>query len=918
MATEEEIENWGIAVSTLELEMAEDYHSRGWHGSDPCGYKYFSGSLLTLVRLEKVQGMANESVRGFRGWIYAIFVAVCLLLIFVVGENLSRVKQPGFYHAPRTATLSISTKPKVFPKIATESIPLVIESMSSTTEWDSWIDYRIASSASIALLEPPAGARLTAPISSSIGSDPFHDSSRSQRSPSVLAESAAGSTHTAATSVSSIRQNNTNEPFDRTWLTSDHIVTVNNNAWPISTRLLNEIKQVQTVSTNKAASEVQNWVGEISSNYEKLTQQLLVDETSAETLESLRALVTQGYKIAKQTLETDAALSSDVARLSYSIERRTAVWTAVSSCVLKGKTHLVAARNHHVDSRQLKECLANAQMAIQKTGDASNWSQYLMLELLKQLAADEITGRQDQVDLVRQFLGRITNNRLSEAQRSVLASTEVHKLADQVHPLSIGPVDYRKLIEDLETLESDPVHRCSKTMADAMQSLRFSEHPEQAAVANAIGVHYRNANLRLAVSEEFINRIMPKQTVIEKPVRQSILGADTRGSSQVITKLKVDFLQDVNSLKVALNLEGEINSKTQSSRQGATFYNSSIANVNAVRELTISTQGMNINGRPATVESTDSLRKFSTDWDRLPILGDLVRQFAHREFVQARPLAKRIMQRTIAQQTDKEFDQQLQAKVHSFEGEFNKRLIGPLQSLDLSPMVMDMQTTDTRLIVRYRLASSDQLSANTSRPIAPGDSHLSLQVHQSAFNNMVSRVVEGERDWTMQELSDKISDLLQQPSKALPDDAPTDVTARFVESRPISVEFEDGQLWLTLRIASLEQPGRFHLKNFIIRTSYQPSVDGLHAELMHEGDIRTDGPKMTTRNRVALRAIFMKIFSSRSSIPMVSEELLRDPRAAGLAVSQLELRDGWLGMAISQDNSPHVARVRASQETIRR
>ena len=695
-------------------------------------------------------------------------------------------------------------------------------------------------------------------------------------------------------------------------------MTVNNNAWPSSMRLINEIKKVQTASTKKAATELQDWVSRVSSTYEQLTQQLLVDDTSVETLESLRALATEGAKIAKQTLETDAVLSSEVSRLSYSIERRIAIWTAVSGCVLKGKTHLVTARNHLVDARQLKECLTNVQVAIQKTGDASNWSQYLMLDLLKQLAAGEITGRQDQVDLVRQFLGRVTNNRLSEAQRFVLASTEVHKLADQVHPLSIGPVDYRKLIEDLETLESDPVHRCSKTMAYAMQSLRFSEHPEQAAVAEAIGVHYRNANLRLAVSEEFINKMMPKQTVIERPVRQSILGADTRGASQVITKLKVDFLQDANALKVALNLEGDINSKTQSSRHGATFYNSSIANVNAVREVTISTQGMNINGRPATVESKDSLRKFSTNWDRLPILGDLVRQFAHQEFVQARPLAKRIMQRTIAQQTDDEFDKQLQSKVHSFEGEFNKRLIGPLQSLDLSPMVVDMQTTDTRLIVRYRLASSDQLSAYTPRPIAPGDSQLSIQVHQSAFNNMVSRIVEGERDWTMQELSNKISDLLQQPAKTLPDDAPTDVTARFAETRPITVEFEDGRLWLTLRVASLEQPGRFHLKNFIIRTPYLPTVEGLHAELMHEGEIQIDGPKITTRNRVTLRAIFMKIFSSRSSIPMVSEELLRDPRAAGLAVSQIELRDGWLGMAISQENSPHVARVQASQEALRR
>ncbi len=864
--------------------------------------------------------MANESERGIRGWIYAILVAVCLMLIFLASESVSRVKQPGFHHAPRTTTLSISTTPKVFPKIATESIPLAIETMSSPIESDYWIDYRIASKSSIALLEPPAGARLSAPISSTIGSDPFLDLNRNPRSPSVLAESAASSTQTVATSVSSIRPGTTNEPFDRTWLTSDRTATANSNAWPSSTRLLNEIEKLRTAASTKAATGVLNWIDQIASTYERLTQQSLTDETSAKTLESLHALANEGVNLAELTLETDAVLASDIARLSYSIERRFAVWSAVSGCVLKGKTHLVAARKHVVDSQRLLQCLADVQLAIQKTGDTTNWNQYLMLDALKQLAAGEITGKEDQVEMVRQFLGRVTAHRVSDIQRSVLASTEVHRLADQVHPLSIGPVDYRKLIEDLETLESDPVHRCSKTLADAMQSLRFSEHIEQAAVAHAIGVHYRNANLRLAVSEEFINRMMPKQTIIEKPVRQNILGADTRGTSKVLTKLKVDFIKDASALKLALNLDGDISSKTRSSRQGVTFYNSSIANVNAMREVTITTQGMKIDGRPATVESHDSLRNFTTNWDRLPILGDLVRQFAHQEFVQARPIAKRIMQKAIAEQTDDEFDKQLLEKIRTSEGQFNKRLIGPLHSLDLQPMIVDMQTTDTRLIVRYRLASSDQLSAYTSRPIAPGDSLLSIQVHQSAFNNMVSQIVGGDRDWTMQELSDKISDLLQQPRQTLPEDAPTDVTARFSETRPITVEFEDGKMWLTLRIASLEQPGRFHLKNFIVRTSYLPTVEGLQAELTRDGFIGIDGYKyrLGTKERIPLRAIFSKVFSSRSMIPMVSEELLRDPRAAGLAVSQLELRDGWLGMAISQDDSPHVAKVQANQEALRR
>jgi hypothetical protein len=340
--------------------------------------------------------------------------------------------------------------------------------------------------------------------------------------------------------------------------------------------------------------------------------------------------------------------------------------------------------------------------------------------------------------------------------------------------------------------------------------------------------------------------------------------------------------------------------------------------VNAVRSIRISTSGLEINGNPATVESNDSLKRFSTDWDKLPILGDMVRQFVHDEFVKARPVAKRIMQKTIAKQTDSEFDTQLQSKISSAKTQFEKRLIGPLQSLDLHPMVVDMQTTDTRLVVRYRVASNDQLSAYTPRPIAPSDSQLSLQIHQSTFNNMAGQVVAGDRPWTMQDLSDKIADLLQQPRQTIDEEAAQDVTIRFNEARPMTVEFEDNRMWLTLRVASLEQPGRIHLKNFTIRTSYLPTVDGLKAELTRDGVISVDGQRLAIRDKVPLRAIFSRVFSNRSTIPMVSDELLVDPRATGLAVSQLEMRDGWLGIAVSESQSPHVALVKAQQEAIAR
>jgi hypothetical protein len=295
----------------------------------------------------------------------------------------------------------------------------------------------------------------------------------------------------------------------------------------------------------------------------------------------------------------------------------------------------------------------------------------------------------------------------------------------------------------------------------------------------------------------------------------------------------------------------------------------------------------------------------------------MIRYFAHQEFVQSRPVAKRITQKLIARQTDDEFDRQLQTQIDGARTQFDQRWIGPLQSLQLHPMVLDMQTTDSRLTVRYRIAGTDQIAAYTPRPVAPGDSLISLQLHQSTFNNLIAQAIDADRDWTIASLAEEIARVLQLPPPELPEDTPDDIVIRFMNPNPMTVEFEGGRMWLTLCIESLEQPGRIHLKNFTIRTSYLPSIDGLKTSLVRDGVISVDGHRLGARDRLPLRAIFTKVFSGRPELPMVAEQLAGDSRATGMAVSQLEMRDGWFAMAVSDENSPHVSAIKAAQSTVR-
>jgi hypothetical protein len=64
------------------------------------------------------------------------------------------------------------------------------------------------------------------------------------------------------------------------------------------------------------------------------------------------------------------------------------------------------------------------------------------------------------------------------------------------------------------------------------------------------------------------------------------------------------------------------------------------------------------------------------------------------------------------------------------------------------------------------------------------------------------------------------------------------------------------------------------------------------------------------RERLPIRAIFNKILSSSRTLPLTTPAVTEHPALDGLVVSQLELRDGWIAMAIAP---PFVDRVASAE-----
>ncbi len=687
---------------------------------------------------------------------------------------------------------------------------------------------------------------------------------------------------------------------------------------PEPVALFNELKNLReqgpsmktvAMGATSQARAVQLWVEEVDDCLRRVVyDQGLLDARTKDDLESLLSLSARAHELAQES--DNYELATKIGCVAYGVERRVRVWQSVADCLSADVSAVAQLAPTQVKRDQLRGTVENAIQTVQKTQDAKAWNGFLRLDDLASWTNLPDAGWKRGNELATQVIARMQWERLTPQQKEFLAQPIFKELNDHLAPWAVQPIDFRQLLTDVEQLEDDPINRCRASLAQTVQALRVSPQTELRSVAAAINDHYRNANIRLAISGKLLERLMPNDTFTARPVRQRILGADTKGNSQVRTTLKVNLIPDATAWHLQLGMLGDMTSATQSSKGPAVFHQTSIAQIHSARTLRMDPSGLKVSADPTNVDTRNFLNGMSTDLDRLPVVGDFFRAMVREQFEQQRGVAQRITKRIIAEETDHEVDKQLKTQLSQAESQLQHTFIGPLERLKLNPIVVSMNTTEERLTVRYRVANESQMAAHTARPRAPGDSLVSMQIHQSAINNALAQLGLSDRDWTIPDLCKMLADVFDQPPWNLPEDVPQDLTVRFAPTRPITVELRDGKLELTLRIAELNHPERrMTFQRFIVKATYVPSAKGMEASLVRESVVSIDGPRLGMAEKVPLRGIFGTVFSAESKIQLINSHWLEDPRAKGLAVSQVEVRDGWLSIAVSDESSPNAARV---------
>lgn len=688
--------------------------------------------------------------------------------------------------------------------------------------------------------------------------------------------------------------------------------------WPLASGL------IAHCGTLRQDPATQLWANQTIALLESLATKQLHDPASRELMFGLRQLANHaGSMLARLGNVTDEALP--LRRVQFDLVRRLELWEAAalrSNDVGPWASCIVPSAER--DTRVLKPTQALLDyLATDPAG--ANWKTYLQVDQVHDLsrlterAAPPTTKRAshgfphgdvtqpvarlitDRRQFAERVLTRAQRPELSAEQRVFLKRPELQGYLDGLRNWSVQP---RLLADMLQTIENYEETRLPSDAAElglTISDLQRSLDPRDQTLAKLLDQHYRNANARVTLTRDMINRMIPQQAPTTERVNEAIAGVLAQGQRTAASDVHVNLLPHNDGWNFAFDINGHIDSNTASKSGPVTFINRGASNYTAEKSVFITGQGIRSNPATARAQHRTHLANIRTDYDKMPLLGELVKSYAEKRYDEELPQSQQEVTCRVANQAASRIDRDVEAGLVRMENNFRQQVVGSLVRWGLDPSIVSMQTTESRATARFRLAGAEQLASHTSRPLALSDSLSSMQVHESVFNNFLVNLELTNRTWVLPELYDHIQRRVSRAKPVSVPELPENVSVRFSDLDPVVVQFRDDRIHVMVSLAEVQQADR-SWENVEFHTKYQIVADGMQLKLKRDGQVSLRGDH-SGRVDVVLRTIGSKLFPRDEALKLLPESFLANERIRGLVWSQVQLENGWFGLCIAEEKA---------------
>ena len=538
-----------------------------------------------------------------------------------------------------------------------------------------------------------------------------------------------------------------------------------------------------------------------------------------------------------------------------------------------------------------------------------NWEEYLALPAFSEqlewnrthftnLAPKDSLDREQVLDIcdtANLILNRLTFSFTPEQKKFLAHPTIVqwkreldHWQENTVHPLAF--------LAALEQYEQERLPSENVLLSDFSQRLCFCPNENLHQLGQLSQTFYGGPNIKFFVSEVLINHLLPSRDPEFDRVNDIIVGRRVVGNRRTDTVVKLALEPDPNRLNMSLRITGQISATGQSQVKNTKVTSDTYATFLGEKRLEWTEEGFQYVPVTVGVNNRTYLRSVKSGADGLPLLGNLVKEIARNQFAsqenQITAETRMKMTRTVSSRIDAEVNERLQ----SFNENFRKTVLEPMDRAGLSLEKKDASTTKDWLLSSWRLASDVSLGSHTLEPETIQGAFADFKVHESAVQTAVQSFDLAGKTMSVKQLREQIAEKIGRPQFAEEPNENDGVILFFAEKDPVSVRFQEGRIEIMLSMTAMKV-NRSVWKDFRFIVNYRPTYDENGNLCLVRDQGHVIGPK-NAKTQLALRTVFTKIFPPSRTVPMVPPLFETDERFAQLTTGMCRLENGWFALAI--------------------
>jgi hypothetical protein len=586
--------------------------------------------------------------------------------------------------------------------------------------------------------------------------------------------------------------------------------------------------------------------------------------------------------------------STRLRTLHYDIARRLVVWIAAHEVAKQNHTQLTDADGKKQLQMQLA---AKSRLVMPNVG--GEWANYLLLEDLQSALNSLNPNEKKQRKAAQATLARLYSSVLSANQKEFLSQRIDNEFVNSLRAQATGDVEMAEVIRLLENHETNTSGYTSDRINAAYQSLLWSPDPAKRRLAGELEGHYRNANFRVSVSDRLINRLIPQSPEVQAPISENIMGAQVQGNSRIQNRLLIRLIPDKFKVNMSLEANGLVRSLTQARRSGFVIDNVGQSRFQVFKRIGFHRGGVETSAPQAVSDTQSQVVGMKSDLDPIPVLGWVARRIAESKIQESAPITDQLTREKIEQSAKQQMETEVQSQLSRVSDYLFTNMLQPLVALEVEPTPLEMRTTHERIIMRYRLAGRDQMASHTSRPRALASSLLSVQFHESVFNNLLDRIEISGRKFTAKELTEHLQSVFRSQQATGAGEVNHEASFQFAPYDPIRIEFHDDKVEISLNLKKFRIGKGKTWKELAVRATFNPQVQGTKLILVRDDQgIRLKGSNLKLRDNVAVRTVFTALFRDHYEVNVLPQKFIEQFGNSPLAISQLVLNDGWLGLSI--------------------